>query len=224
IDFILQHTDHNEAETKDLVTKLVQRNHINSITAPPYLTKLVKSIIGDKPIDFSCLVDYPLGISDSKTREFATTQAIKSGVNAIDIVIPQNLAANRKYDKIREDVRNITSIANEKNVTVRYILEYRVFDHHCLKKICEIFETLNVNYIFPSSGYFLDNLADNIIASVFLHQHSKNLKIICSGNIWNTKHFETIQKSGLFGFRTNSYHAIENFVIFNYAQQKNNGV
>jgi deoxyribose-phosphate aldolase len=224
IDFLLQDTDFSEIEVREIVNKVVERKYINSITVPHYLIKLVKSIINDNALDFSCLVDYPLGISDSKSREFAASQAIKSGINTIDIVIPQNLAANRKYDKIREDIRNITGLAGEKNVTVRYILEYRVFDHHCLKKICEIFETLSVKYVFPSTGYFLDNLADNIIASVFLHQHSKDLNIICSGNIWNSKHFDLINKSGLFGFRTNSFHTIENFAAFNYTEQKNNGV
>lgn len=220
IDYILQDADLSENSVKDMVTKIIDKKYISSITVPYYLIKLVKPLLGDSTIDFSCLVDYPLGISDLKSREFAATQAIRGGVNTIDIVIPQNLAANRRYDKIREDIRNITAIANEKSVKVRYVLEYRVFDHHCLKKICEIFETLSVKYVFPSTGYFLDNLADNIIASVFLHQHSKDLNIICSGNIWNIKHFELINKSGLFGFRTNSWHTIENFITFNYAQQK----
>jgi hypothetical protein len=39
-------------------------------------------------------------------------------------------------------------------------LEYRVFDHHCLKKICEILDTFGIKKVFPSTGYFIDNLAD----------------------------------------------------------------
>jgi deoxyribose-phosphate aldolase len=224
IDFILNDTDIDENEAKNIIQNVVNTKIINSITIPYYLIKSTKNIIQNSsinsPIDFSCLIDYPLGISDSKTRDFAVTQAIKSGTTTIDIVMPQNLAANRKYDKIREDIKNITTTCMEKNTKVRYILEYRIFDHHCLKKICEIFESFGIKYVFPSSGYFLDNLADNIIASVFLHQNSKDLNIICSGNVWNTKHFELINKSGLFGFRTNSYHALKNFLAFNYANQK----
>lgn len=227
IDFILNETDVDEHEAKNIIQSVIDTKTIHSITIPFYLIKPIKSIIQNSSLenlDFSCLIDYPLGISDSKTREFAVTQAIRSGVTTIDIVMPQNLAANRKYEKIRDDIKNVTTICMEKNIKTRYILEYRIFDHHCLKKICEIFESFGINYAFPSSGYFLDNLADNIIASVFLHQNSKDLNIICSGNIWNIKHFELINKSGLFGFRTNSCYTLKNFLAFNYANQKNNGV
>jgi len=79
-----------------------------------------------------------------------------------------------------------------------------------------VYKILNV---YPSSGYFIDNLADNILASIFLHSNSKNLNVICSGNIWTEKHFETIIKSGLFGFRTNSIHSLKNFIIFNSIQK-----
>ena len=227
IDFIINGTDINEAEAKNDIQELLKIGQVNSITIPYYLIKSIKPLLqkdGGNIIDFSCLVDYPLGISDAKTRQLAVTQAIKAGVNTIDICMPQNLAANRKYDKIREDIKNICDICLEHNIKPRYILEYRMFDHHCLKKICEIFEVFQIYYVFPSTGYFLDNLADNIIASVFLHQNSKNLKIICTGNAWNNKHFEIINKSGLFGIRTNSIHSLKNFLTFNSSSEKNNGV
>lgn len=214
IDFAITNTDITEAEAKLLLTQIISYP-INSITTPYYLIKLVKNAIDNNKISLSCFIDYPLGISDCKSRLFSVEQAQKLGVNAVDISMPQNLAANRKYDKIREDVKNIVTFCAENNLQPRYILEYRSFDHHCLKKICEIFDDFGVKYVYPSSGYFLDNLADNILASIFLHQNSKDLNVICSGNVWMDKHFETITKSGLFGFRTSSPHSLQNFLRFN---------
>jgi len=220
IDFALIDTEINEAEARALVTE-IQSCEVNSITLPYYLLKSVKSLI-NQTTQVSCLIDFPLGISDLKTRRCAVEQAIKAEVNLLDVAMPQNLAANRKYDKIRDDIKNIIEIADNK-ATIRYILEYRMFDHHCLKKICEIFETFNIHYVFPSTGFFLDNLADNILASIFLYQNSKDLNVVCTGNGWTDKHFETIGKSGLFGFRTSSIHSLKNFIRFN-SIKKNNGV
>lgn len=216
IDFAINNTDTNEAETKLIISSLV-KYPINSITVPYYLVRPVKQILAqsNKKILVSCLIDYPLGISDLKTRYFAVEQAQKSGVDAVDIAMPQNLATNRKYDKIREDIKTLTEFSKEHNIQIRYILEYRFFDHHCLKKICEIFDDFGIKYVYPSTGYFLDNLADNILASIFLYQNSKDLNVICTGNMWNDKHFETIIKSGLFGFRTNSVSSLQNFLNFN---------
>jgi deoxyribose-phosphate aldolase len=213
IDFALTDTDLSDADAKKLIEEAIKYS-INSITAPFYLIKSIKNLIPEN-ILLSCLIDYPLGISDIKTRRFAIEQAFKIGASAVDIAMPQNLAANRKYDKIREDIKSTKEFCDSNNIQTRYILEYRTFDHHCLKKICEIFENYQVKYVFPSTGFFLDNLADNILASIFLHQNSKDLNIISTGNVWINKHFDTLIKSGLFGFRTTSIHSLKNFMIFN---------
>jgi len=222
IDFIINDIEITEHEAKSRIKDVLDTQCINSITVPYFLIRSVRQPIEDfnGNINFSCLVDYPLGISDPKTRQFAVSQAIRAGVNSIDIVIQQNLAANRKYDKIREDIKNVIDSCLEKNICIRYILEYRKFDHHCLKKVCEIFDDFGIQYCFPSSGYFIDNLADNIIAGAFLHQNSKNINVIVSGNIWNNNHFDTIIKSGISGFRTNSIFAIKNFIQFNSSYKK----
>lgn len=213
IDFAFTETDIADADAKKIIGEIIQYP-VNSITVPFYLIKSVKNLIpSDKTL--SCFIDYPLGLSDIKTRLCAIEQAHKMGINAIDMAMPQNLAANRKYDKIREDVKCAHEFCTQNNIQIRYILEYRTFDHHCLKKICEIFENHQIHYIYPSTGFFLDNLADNILASIFLHQNSKDLNIICTGNIWTDKHFETIIKSGLFGFRTSSIYSLKNFMVFN---------
>lgn len=219
IDFAIIDTDTAENSAKDTIKYLIDNSLVNSITVPYYFSKLVKPYLATG-LDFSCFIDFPLGISDSKTRITAADQAIKSGFNTIDISMPQNLAANRKYDKIRDDIKSISDLKINDNISIRYMLEYRKFDHYCLKKICEIFDNLGIRYIFPSTGYFIDNLADNILASIFLYNNSKDLKIICTGNMWQDKHFETIIKSGLFGFRTSSVYVVENFLKFNLSRHK----
>lgn len=223
IDFAINDIEITDSSAKDLVKEILLYN-INSITAPYYLIKSIRSVIGDSPIDLSCFIDYPLGISDLKTRLCAIQQGHKYGANCIDISMPQNLASNRKYDRIRDDVKSCADYCNENNLKIRYILEYRMFDHHCLKKICEILESNNILYIYPSTNYFLDNLADNILASIFLHQNSKNINVLCTGNMWTDKHFETLRKSGLKGFRTNYISSLKNFSIFNSSHKEKNGV
>lgn len=215
IDYKITDPDTNEAEVKDIVKEISNFKLVNSITAPYYLIKIIKTNLQTKDIALSCAIDYPLGISDSKTRLTAIDSAIKLGVDMIDIVMPQNLASNRKYDKIREDVKQTLDICTANKIEPRYILEYRVFDHHCLKKICEILDTFGIKKVFPSTGYFIDNLADNLIASAFLHQNSKDLQIICSANIWNPKQFDTVNKANIFGLRISYIDILRNFLTYN---------
>jgi len=222
IDFAIIDTEITESQAKSLLQE-IKAYPISSVSIPYYLYKSFKQILAEK-IRLSCFIDYPLGISDSKTRLCAIKQANEVGFNTVDISMPQNLAANRKYDKIREDIKICIDYCLSSNMEPRYILEYRVFDHYCLKKICEIFDDNNIKFVYPSSGYFIDNLADNILASIFLHQNSKDLNVLCTGNMWHDKHFETMIKSGLFGFRTTSKHSLQNFVNFNSTITKRTGV
>lgn len=219
IDYAIIDTDLNEEDTKNAIKYIIDNNLVNSITVPFYYSKIIKPYINNG-LDFSCFIDFPLGISDPKSRLLAASQAIKSGFNTLDISMPQNLVTNRKYDKIRDDIKSVCDLKIESNINIRYILEYRKFDHYCLKKMCEIFENFGIKYIFPSSGYFLDNIADNILASIFLYKNSKELKIISTGNIWQDKHFETLLNSGLFGFRTSSICNLENFNKFKLSKPK----
>jgi len=210
IDFAIISTDITTKEAKDLLVEST-KNKINSVTVSYDLLKLAKKIIKSSNIDISCFIDFPLGISDPDTRQLAVKQAIGAGATSVDISMPQNLAANRRYDKIREDVSTVKNICLENNIKTRYILEYRSFDHKCLKKICEIFDDNNIEFCFPSTSFFLDNLSDNIIASSFLHENSKEINIICSGNFWTENHFNIINKSGIYGFRTSSISVLKNY-------------
>jgi deoxyribose-phosphate aldolase len=224
IDFALTDTDINDAQAKETIITINKYNIINSITLPFYLLKIVKNLIDTNNVHLSCFIDYPLGVSDLKTRRFAVEQAAKAGATAVDMAMPQNLASNRKYEKIRDDIRSVVEFCQENSIEPRYILEYRMFDHHCLKKICEIFDSLNIKHVYPSTGFFIDNLADNILASIFLHQNSKDLRILCTGNTWTKKHFETIKKSGLYGFRTTSLHSMKNFIESDFSDNDKSGV
>ena len=215
VDYCLSSCDIKEAEARENTKLAVQYSWLNTITVPFFLIKPVKSALTKDSVKLSCLIDYPLGMSDLKTRGFAAQQAIGAGADMLDVAMPQNLASNRKYDKIRDDIKNIIDISDGK-VKIRYVLEYRCFDHNCLKKICEIFDNFQIKDIFPSTGFFIDNLSDNILASIFLYKNSKEINIFCTGNTWTDSHFETINKSGLFGFRTYSIDCLKNYNDYNF--------
>lgn len=213
VDFAIIETDLEEIKLKDQITNASHKYKVNSITVPYHLLRICKPILKKTETKIGCFIDFPLGFSDTKTRVFAAQQAIASGAQIIDISFPQILAATRKYDKVRQDIENLKSVCGN-NVQLKYILEYRIFDHKCLKKICSIFDDVGIEFAMPSTGFFIDNLADNLIASSFLHQNSKELKIIATGNAWTDDHFSILNKSGIFGFRTFNIECLKNFRNF----------
>jgi deoxyribose-phosphate aldolase len=198
----------NEHETKENI-KIASTFPIYSISVLPYYVKVAKNSIGDQPIKISTIIDYPLGVNDLNSRITASRNAIKSGASILEIVVPTPLLCNRKYDKFREDIKNHTSLALESKVEIKYILEYRLFTYELLYKISQILLGYGVREIYPSSGYFLDDINDNILASALINKKIPDINIICNGNLWNSDQIANLKKHNLYGLKVNSINALD---------------
>lgn len=207
IEFSLYDIATNESELKDSLTNLLKYN-IDSLSVLPFYTKTVKNFIGSS-IPLSVPIDYPLGLLDSKSRLIAIEQAIKSGVQIIDLVCPSSLLSNRKYDKFREDIKNANELCGQSNIQLRYFLEYRIYSYELLYKLAQILRDFGVSTIFPSTGYFLDDIHDNILATALINKKVPDINIISNGNIWNKNHAQILKKTNLYGIRLNSINSLK---------------
>ena len=197
----------NDHEIKEILTKLNQFQ-IDTVSVLPPHVKLARSLLPNH-IKISTPIDYPLGIMDSNTRYDAIELAIKSGAKIIDLVCPTYYLCNRKYDKFRDDIKNNLSLCHQYNVELRYILEYRLYSYELLYKIAQILISFKIAVAYPSTGYLLDDINDNITAAALINKKNTELNIICNGNVWNNSHINLIQKANLYGLRVNSINALE---------------
>lgn len=212
IEYAIYDLDLDEEEIKVKILNSKSLN-INCISIPYFYTKLVKSLIKDSPIIISNSIDYPYGLSDTKTRNDAIKNAIVNGAEKIEIVIQNNLLSNKKYDKIRNDIKSNVDICATNNIPITYYLEYRVFTHHSLIKACDIMLEFDLKNIYPSTGNMIDNIDDNIIASI-LFKEKTGINSIFTGNIWNKNHIEKLNKYKIDQIRTNTLNGVRLFNEF----------
>lgn len=199
----------DETETLSNIQNAIKLG-ISNIGVLPYSINTVKPLLSDHNIKLSVPIDYPYGLSDTKTRNFLISQVCKSKISTIDLFVPTKILSNRKYDKLREDIRSNLEICKEHNIELRYMLEYRVFSHEILAKVCSILMDLGVNTIIPSSGHMLDDISDNLIACNYLNTKSK-INTICNGNIYIDKHTKLLSSSNIYGIR---FHYLSGIQIF----------
>lgn len=199
----------NDTEIKNNTIEACRYN-IKTISVNCQSLKTIRSSVPDN-INISCPIDYPLGTMDSRSRNIAIEFAIKNGASEIDLVIPTHSICNRKYDKFREDVKTNMLICQSEKVNLRYMLEYRVFTYEILYKISQILLENNVTEIYPSTGYSLDDINDNLIASAMINKKVPSINIISNGNVWNQNQVDSIKKAGLYGIRVNSINALRLF-------------
>lgn len=191
----------NESETEKNIQYAIKAG-ITSFSVLPYSLSNLKNSEEFKNNNFSLgsPVDFPYGLSDTKSRNFMVSQTIKAGANIIDLFLPTKIIINRKYDKFREDIKSNFDICFEKNAKLRYILEYRVFNHEVLAKVCQILMSFGIDTILPSSGMMIDDIHDNIIACNYFLTKT-GIKPICNGNIFNDNHVKLVNNSNVHGIR-----------------------
>lgn len=153
-------------------------------------------------------IDYPLGTSDTKTRLSLIDSSIKNGASIVNVVAQPHYLCNRKYEKFRDDIKFIYDLCHKSNVELRYILEYRIFTYELLYKVAQILLTNDIKVIYPSTGYLLDDINDNIIATALINKKVP-INIICNGNVWNISQINNINKSNLYGIKINSINALK---------------
>jgi deoxyribose-phosphate aldolase len=192
----------NETDVEKNLSTAIHNNILN-VSVLPYSINTAKNIANTKgqKLSISAPADFPNGLSDPKTRNFMVSQLCKAGVQYIDLVIPTKIVTNRKYDKFREDIRTNLDICNEHSVELRYILEYRIYSHEVLAKICQILYDFGIKSIMPSSGMMIDDINDNLIACNFLNTKSK-IQTIATGNLYTEKQANSLkQMTDLYGMR-----------------------
>lgn len=186
----------NNIEDKEIDIKnnmdIITTYPISSIMSTIHSIKHIKKIVRET-LPVGCYVDYPLASNAFARRSDLVRDAIDHGANIIGITIPFYYMINRKYDKVREDIAKNFTECSKHNIELRYILEYRRFEHSLLAKICDILVENSITTIYPSTGFFIDNIDDNIIACAYLTEKSK-IKTIVNGNIWQTKQADSIIK------------------------------
>lgn len=200
-------TASSDTEIQSNLTEAIKYKIQTISVLPPY-AKTAKSIASNT-IKVSCPIDYPMGVLDIKSRLSSLDFCLKNNVDIIEAVCPAQLLCNRKYDKFRDDIRQLAGICETVNVELRYILEYRQYSYELLYKIAQILHDFNIKTIYPSTGYSLDEISDNIIASALINKKVPNINIICNGNLWNASHIKLVNNNHLYGLRVNSINGLQ---------------
>lgn len=206
IEYYTNNIEDKEIDIRNSID-VVSNMPISDILCNIHYIKYIKKNVRQH-IRIGCLVDHPMATCSISRRQDLINDAIDNGADSISITIPFFYMINRKYTKIIEDIHKNVELCKNKKINIKYILEYRRFEHSLLVKICDILIKNNINTVYSSSGLFLDNIEDNIIACAYLTQKTK-IKTIVNGNIWLPSHIDSILKINPYGISINTISGLE---------------
>lgn len=175
-------------------------HRFNGVVSPVYFLPLIKDVIPEGMV-LACPVNYPDGTDDFSILQHSIITAIRKGANSIDLVLNSHHVINNRLDNLLTEIPVYLKICKEHNVTLRVMLEYRLYDSETVLKIVDILVDMNIEYIFPSTGHFSDDIQDNIITCKLISNKYPFLNIISTAQVWTRHQYNMILESKVFGLR-----------------------
>jgi deoxyribose-phosphate aldolase len=122
------------------------------------------------------------------------------------------MIVNKLYNQLKEDIAEIYRACFELKTDLSYIIEYRTYTYDSLYRICKMLLAGNINSIYISTGYKLDDIYDHLIAMTMIQKKIPDINIIPNGNIFNENHRSVIKAAELPRIRVGALHSANLFL------------
>lgn len=171
-----------------------------SVCIPPNYIKRIHDEYGDK-LNICTVVGFPLGYSTTGAKAEECRQALKDGVNEIDMVINITDVKNKDYKKVEDEIRILKEIAGDHILKV--IVETCYLTEEEKIQMCHAVTGAKADYIKTSTGF---GTGGATMEDIFLFKKhiGQNVKIKASGGIKTLKDMEAFIYAGCSRLGTSS--------------------
>ena len=102
-------------------------------------------------INTCCVVGFPLGAMDTKSKAFEAKTAIENGASEVDMVINIGWLKNKQYDDVRNDIAAVKAAVGDK--VLKVIIETCLLTDDEKIKMCDIVPEAGADFIKTSTGF-----------------------------------------------------------------------
>ncbi|MDD4088995.1 MAG: deoxyribose-phosphate aldolase [Tissierellia bacterium] len=203
---ILKYVDHTllkaYATWEDICTLCDEavKYHTASVCVPPNYVKRIHDAYGEK-INICTVVGFPLGYSTTEAKAAECVQALKDGVNEIDMVINISDVKNKDYKKVEDEIRTLKETVGEHILKV--IVETCYLTKEEKIEMCHAVTNAGADYIKTSTGFGTGGATMEDI-QLFKKFIGNNVKIKASGGIRSLEDMEAFIDAGCSRIGTSS--------------------
>ena len=201
----------NESKYPDILRCIFEASEkrLDQICAPSGMIPRIDEIFIREHCNFSALVDFPYGISETRIRVHEILLSAKRGVKDIDLVINRSDIESSNLNSIRKDFRTCLNACKENGLAIRPIIEYRIADDEFLYELCSSLKYNGATEIVIGTGSMVDDILDNIISSKLI-EDKLNLPVVSCSPILSQEHYDIFYDSNIHGIRLKSYKIQDN--------------
>jgi deoxyribose-phosphate aldolase len=136
----------------EMLLKEAQENNLFGICIPPFWVKKARRDIGKSNLRLITVIGFPLGYQMSQTKETEAIQAIKDGVDELDMVL--NISAIKSemmWPKI--EIAKMSKLAHENDKILKVIIETAYLNKDEIINACKICADAGADFVKTSTGF-----------------------------------------------------------------------
>lgn len=187
---------------------------VDTVCVPSGTLKKVDPEFIEQHCNFSSIVDFPLGISDTQVRLHEIFLSLNRGIKCIDLVINTHDLETGNIAAIHKDFKHCVQACRARSADLRPILEYRASDDETIFSVSKMLLECGSLEIIIGTGLMVDDIIDNIIVSKLIEDRLDTKVISCSP-ILCQDHYDMYHESKISGIRVKSYKILDNLCIIN---------
>ena len=150
-DHTILKADATEAQVAKICDEALAHNFA-SVCVNQYYTKFVAEKLKGSDVKVCTVVDFPLGMSDTRVKAFETRAAIEDGAQEVDMVINVGALKDGKYDFVRSDIQTLKEVCG-KDIVLKVIIETCFLTDDEKIRMCDIVTSAGADYIKTSTGF-----------------------------------------------------------------------
>ncbi len=150
IDHTLLRPDATEEEVEKLCAEARQYKFCSVCVNTSWVSRC-RDLLRGSGVKVCCVVGFPLGAMDSRTKAFETREAIGNGADEIDMVL--NIGAIKSGDLalVEKDIRAVVQAARDK--VTKVILETGLLTDQQKIAACELAKKAGATFVKTSTGF-----------------------------------------------------------------------
>ena len=137
----------------DRVLTFAKENHTASVCINPYYVKYASDFLKGTSVKVCTVIGFPLGQNTKEVKVFEAKDAIKNGADEIDMVINVAALKDKKYDYVKEEIKEIYVAVSWSNKLLKVIIENAYLTDDEKRKACEICKEVGVDFVKTSTGF-----------------------------------------------------------------------
>lgn len=159
---MIDHTILKANATQSDIEKLCEeakKYNFASVCVNPYWVPLASDLLKNSTVKVCTVIGFPLGATSSESKASETEIAILQGADEVDMVINVGAIKNNQTDIVEKDILAVvnsarkTGKAQNKNITVKVILETCYLTKDEIKNACLCAKNAGADFVKTSTGF-----------------------------------------------------------------------